>query len=156
MIDIQIARAHLKADGDDDNLIALYIPNAVSICEGFCNRKFYATAQAQIEDFDLALDELTTVREQRNTAVENTCDPNTMIALNDRYLVQRSRIMQRINGLVVDGTITAAILMVLGSLYKNRQEVVVGQYSGASQIPLGARRILEPYLWIGELGGMGS
>ena len=62
----------------------------------------------------------------------------------------------RINGVVIDGTITAAILMMLGHFYRNRQEVVVGQYSGATQLPAGARRILEPYLWVGNLAGGGS
>jgi hypothetical protein len=96
---------------------------------------------------------LDNARTARDTALEGVTDCGTRSIITDRYNSQRAACLRRIHGIVVDGTIRAAILMVLGHFYRNRQEVVVAQYSGATQIPAGAKRILEPYLWIGDLGG---
>ena len=46
MIDLTLARQHLKIDvGDttEDALVTQYTNSATSACEGYCNRKFYAT-----------------------------------------------------------------------------------------------------------------
>lgn len=158
MIDLNLARAHLKADDEDveDTLIQQYIDSAVSACEGYCNRKFYVSPTEQFLDFDLAITELTEAREQYEADVATTEDCELLAIYHDRLIRARGNILHRVNGVVIDGTITAAILMMLGHFYRNRQEVVVAQYSGATQLPAGARRILEPYLWIGNLAGGGS
>ena len=158
MIDLNLARAHLKADDEDveDALIEQYIASAVSACEGYCNRKFYENATEQTTDFDAALGELASANEQYNTDIATTEDCELLSIYHDRLIRARGDVLRRINGIVIDGTITAAILMMLGHFYRNRQEVVVAQYSGATQLPAGARRILEPYLWIGNLAGGGS
>lgn len=157
MIDLTLAREHLKADDEDieDALIQQYIDSAVSICENFCNRKFYEDAASQLTDFDLALTELSAARDTLNTLITDNDDELMVGIYNDRYIRQRANALFRINGLVIDNTITAAVLMLLGHLYRNRQEVVVGQVN-ALHVPIGARRILEPYLWIGDLAGGGS
>lgn len=155
MIDLTLARAHLKADEEDveDVLIQQYIDSAVSACEGYCNRKFYADAGEQYDDFDLAIAELSEAKSQYDADVETTEDYELLSIYKDRLVRARADVLRRVNGVVIDSTIVAAILMLLGNFYRNRQEVVVGQYSGATQLPVGARRILEPYLWIGDIGG---
>ena len=70
----------------------------------------------------------------------------------DRYIEQRGAALKMVNGSVADGAIKAAILLTFGHLYRNRQDNVVGQLS-AVQLPVGAQRILQPYLWIGDLAG---
>lgn len=156
MIDLAMARKHLKADDEPSEtaLIEQYIASARSACEGYCNRKFYDTATLQAADYSLALVDLANARELRDTTIAAaTNDDQVNIALNT-FISKRADVLRRCNGIVIDGTITAGILMMLGHFYRNRQEVVVAQYSGATQLPAGARRILEPYLWVGDLGGM--
>lgn len=155
MIDLALARQHLKIDeGDDteDDLVEQYLASAVSACEGYCNRKFYLNAVARETDYELAMIDLAEARLVRDEALGEADDCDKPI-ITDRYNSQRAACLRRIHGVVVDDTIRAAILMMLGHFYRNRQEVVVAQYSGATQLPAGAKRILEPYLWIGNLGG---
>ena len=47
------------------------------------------------------------------------------------------------NPLVVNYAIKAAILLTLGHLYANREDVVAGQ--AVTQIPMGARSLLRPH-----------
>jgi len=158
MIDLTLARQHLKADNEtvEDDLIEQYIASATSACEGYCNRKFYQTLQQKTEDYQVALADLEVARDARDAALAAaTNDEVKWIVIND-YIAKRGAVLARCNGVVIDDTITAAILMMLGHFYRNRQEVVVSQYSGATQLPAGAKRILEPYLWVGDLGGMSA
>lgn len=46
--------------------------------------------------------------------------------------------------ILVDDAIRAAILLTLGHLYRNREDVVAGQSAGAVALPLGARALLQP------------
>ncbi|MEQ7920243.1 head-tail connector protein [Xanthomonas sp. WHRI 1810A] len=47
------------------------------------------------------------------------------------------------NPVVVNASIKAACLLILGNLYSNREDVVVG--TTASEIPMGSRSLLTPY-----------
>lgn len=154
MIDLELAREHIKADEEEveDDLIEQYIASSQTICEGYCNRKFYETDVEHEADYIVALAELAVAIEARDDALAEAEDCEVRNAINNRYIQIIGAIKQRINGIVVDDTIIAAMLMTLGHLYFNRQEVVVGQYSGATQVPAGAKRMLEPYLWVGDLG----
>ena len=155
MIDLELAREHLKADNDEveDELLTQYIASARSACEGYCGRKFYSDTDAKDEDYGLALADMQdaiTIRDEELEAAPN--NEIRGIVLGNFFSV-RSAILARCNGVVVNDAIMAAMLMMLGHFYRNRQEVVVSQYSGATQLPAGARRILEPYLWVGDIGG---
>lgn len=156
MIDLTLARQHLKADNEtvEDDLIGQYIASATSACEGYCNRKFYQTLQEKTEDYDAALADLQDAIDTRDTAIKAAANDEVKSLITNDYIAKRGTVLARCNGVVVDDAITAAILMMLGHFYCNRQEVVVSQYSGATQLPAGAKRILEPYLWVGDLGGM--
>lgn len=153
MIDIEIARQHLKADGDDDGLIAQYLLSATSICESYCNRKFYETIGAKDADATAAMAELEAAITARNLALDATDDGEVANIIVNKWIATRGGCLHRLNGVVIDATIDAAILAVLGRLYRVRQDVAAGQGAAAAQVPEGARRILEPYLWIGDLGG---
>jgi hypothetical protein len=147
MIDLVLARKHLKIDEGDtteDALVTQYIKSATSACEGYCNRKFYASFTEWRDDYTAAMTALDDARTARDTALEGVTDCGTRSIITDRYNSQRAACLRRIHGIVVDDTIRAAILMMLGHFYRN---------SGATQLPAGAKRILEPYLWIGDLGG---
>ena len=153
--DLEIALQHLKADpGCEDELIARYFGQAVSVCEDYCNRVFYKNAAEQIADYSAAMAELMAARTVRDTGLELAGDDAEIRGIvTNIYIVTRAKLLRRLYGVVVNDTIMAAVYMMLGHFYKNRQEVVVSQYSGATQLPAGAKRILEPWLWIGDLGG---
>ena len=154
-IDLDLARQHLKADPEDieDDLIEQYIASAISACEGFCNRKFYQDAATKDSDYAAAMEVMQEAIDTRDAALADATNVEIRSIINNNFAVKRGSVLARCNGIVVDDTVTAAILLMLGHFYKNRQEVVVSQAS-ATQLPAGAKRILEPYLWIGDLGGV--
>jgi hypothetical protein len=153
MLDLALVRVHLKADEEDieDALLEQYLASAITICEGYCNRRFYEDAAQASADYTQAKADYTAMVAARTAELEGVTDCDLRNMIVDNYIQKFGAIKGRMNGIVVNETIRAAILFMVGHLYVNREEVVVGQYAGATQIPAGARRILEPYLWIGDL-----
>lgn len=156
--DLTTALVALKADpGYEDDLIEQYFKQAVSVCEDYCNRVFYKDTAEQYADYSVALVDFANAKDERDDALELAGDNQELrnIAI-DRYIIKRAAVKRRLYGIVANNTIIGAVYMMLGHFYKNRQEVVVSQYSGATQLPAGAKRILEPYLWPGDLAGEGE
>lgn len=152
MIDLPLVRVHLKADPEDieDDLITQYIESAVSICEGYCNRKFYADSATQRAGMDEALVELADLHLWWEGVMVEEHTPLERHMLDDQRISRYAAIRRKAQGIIIDGTIKAAILLTVGHLYANRQDVVVGT-GPVNQLPVGAKRMLEPYLWIGDL-----
>lgn len=148
MIDRDLVIAHLKADDDlaEQALIDQYIASAVTICEGYCNRKIYETDAERATDFDAALLDIITVTDAFETAM---ADPELSEAAGqlylNRYLEQMAEIRKRTGGIVVNDSIRAAILIVTGDLYTKREDVTV------DQIPVGAMRLLQPHARIAQV-----
>ena len=152
-LDIDIVRQHLKADGDDDELITMYMASALSICEGFCNRRFFASDAAMDAAVTQAADDYQAALTAHDAAVEAAGDDCVLLgSANDRWITAVGAYRAVMNGMVADATVIAAQLQLTGHLYKNRQEVIAGQGAAAVQVPVSAQRILQPYLWIGDLG----
>lgn len=149
-IDINTARAYVKADGDDDAQIMLLLASAQSICQDYCNRVFYPDAAAQAADFSLALSDWAVADITSKTLLASTNDAAVIRLIIDHYLEVFGRIKQRTNGRVSNGSVDAAVLLTLGHLYMNREDNIVSG-NNAVQLPVGAQRILQPYLWIGDL-----
>ena len=152
-IDIQLCRDALKADGDDDALILRYLASARSIAEGLCNRKFYDDQASLDADVALAAQDMQAAIDLKRTEMEAVPQGQTWRygMLTDRYAGVFAAIGRRLHGCVIDSAIEAAILFLLGHLYMNRQEVTV-LTATPTQMPMAAQRILQPYLWIGNLG----
>lgn len=154
MIDIDVIRQHLKLDEGDieDDLLAQYTASAVRTCETYCNRVFYADEAAREAGRDKAWDDLLQARVDRDTARDLAEDDCRLLGIiEDTYNSAVADCLSRTHGVIVDDTIRAAILMTIGHFYRNRQNVVVG--ANVAQIPMDAERILQPYLWIGDIAG---
>lgn len=154
-IDIDVARTYLKADGDDDDLITSQIPSARNVCEDYCNRVFYDTLDDQQDDFTQALIDRTAALLNQKAALATVTgteqdDNITRGLIRGHYIETLGKITQRINGIVIDDAINAAILITLGHLYKNREDNLATG-NNVVQVPVGAQRILQTKLWIGNL-----
>jgi hypothetical protein len=153
--DLATARRYLKADGPDDDVITNMLSQVQAICEGYCNRRFYATEQAMSDDFIEALtdraDALAARATQLSAIVGSDADSmGTRGLIRDHYIEVLGRISQRIHGIPIDSDVEAAMFLTLGHLYVNREDNVVSG-NNAVQLPVGAQRILQPKLWIGDL-----
>lgn len=147
IIERALALQHVKSDAEDveDPLVDFYIEAAGSICEGYCNRHFYEDDAARYLAFDEGLVKLAEARDTRDAALDihTACDIRDAIA--NRYIEEQGAALKMVNGCVADGNIKAAILMTFGFLYRQRPDVPA--------VPTHAMRILQPYLWIGNLVG---
>lgn len=153
-IDINIALQYLKADGDDSDLITMQIASATTICEDYCNRKFYVTQAAMDTDFTQALADRVTALAAQTSALVGLTDVDTVRMINDKFGTQFALIKGRINGIVLDDAINAAILITLGHIYRNREDNLATG-NNVVQVPVGAQRILQAKLWIGDLADGG-
>lgn len=149
MLDLDLVREHLKADVEDveEELLEQYVSSATSICANYCNRALYEDEDARAEDYTAAITEYGQLKTARETALNGVTDCDLRNMIVDTYIQKFAAVKRRIVGIAVDDTIRAAILMTVGFVYVQREDVT------RDNIPMGVRRILEPYLWIGDLAG---
>lgn len=167
---IDLAREVAKSDGDDDVVLTQNCNSAVGVAAGFCRRNLYwdqGTLDAAIAGYPA---QLAVVEQTWETAKTNYAPPEWMDAIDRYYSDWQPPTMQdRINnqmlmtawksyrkslsdlgkitdGIVIDDTIVGALLLITVHLYRNRQEVVAEPGAVAIQLPMGAQRILEPYM----------
>ena len=145
------AKLHLRVDGtDEDALIGVYIAAAEKSAIALLDRGVYADgtalgvakAAAPVE-----LDSAIAAYEAAMTAAEAMTDANAIAAAvqaagNDLLRAQVAH-RQAMDGIVVNDVIKAAVLLIVGSLYAQREDVVVGV--SVAQLPNGAEWLLAPY-----------
>lgn len=153
MIDLATARTALKIDEGvivEDTLLQKWITAALLTCESFCNRKFYVDADARATDFADAVEEWGELAAAQIADLADIEDCSLASAINDRYIQDFGALKQRMNGIVADELVDAAQLMLIGHFYENRSEDLAASVN-VNTMPTGAKRILQPYLWIGDL-----
>lgn len=106
LIDTELAKQHLRVDGDDEDLlIGLYLDAAEEAAMEFMNRSVYTDVEALAD-----------------AVLSGTAGEQPM---------------------VITKAITAGILLILGDLYANRENTIIGTIS--SELPRGANALLQPY-----------
>ncbi len=150
-ISLEVAKAHLRVDdSNSDAEITSMLAAAESIAQQFLNRRIFADqgalttamsgAQATLQAAGIAYDaailaaDAITDERAREIAIESA-----------RYTYARAQTTARAiyAGVVMDDLIKAAVLLILGHLYENRQDV---QEDGrVAELPMGSVYILQPY-----------
>lgn len=145
------AKLHLRVDSaDEDALIGVYITAAEQMAIALLDRGVYADGTALGVAKAAAPGELDTAiaaYESAIAAAELLDDPDAQAAAvqtagND---LLRAKVAHRqaMDGMVVNEAIKAAVLLIVGSLYTQREDVVVGV--SVEQLPNGAEWLLAPY-----------
>lgn len=151
LITIEQARAHCRADADvPDAQLQPYIDGAESAACAYLNRAVFGTQG----DLDAALDALpakaATAAQAYADAVEaaaSIVDADqrrvTLEVASLRKSISSADATRVMNGIVAAPSVVSAILLTLGSLYSNREAVIVGLQ--VAELPLGACELLRPY-----------
>lgn len=144
------AKAHLRSDGADDALVQAYLDAAEDAAAQFLNRAVFAddaALQAARTAAPAALSTRLADIETRVTAagdIEDCTQRNETLATIERDRQSAlTAYREAMAGMVINASITAACLLMLGKLYANREDVVTGQT--AIELPQGAHALLWPY-----------
>lgn len=107
LVTIEEARAHCRADSDDDSMLELYGSAAEESAQNFLNRRVFKDGSSMAQ-----------------AVLDNVAGDDPML---------------------VTPVVKAAVLLILGHLYRNREEVLVGTSAAAAQLPVGATALLWPH-----------
>jgi len=124
IVTLDQAKAHLRVAGtDEDAAITLYVGAAEESAAQYVNRALYAdqtTLDAAVAAYAAAV----------------TADPAAVAAppaTDDG------------TGMVATDAVRAAILLIVGHLYANRENVITGMRAAAVQVPQSSQWLLDPY-----------
>lgn len=145
------AKLHLRVDGtDEDALIGIYINAAEQAAIKAMDRGVYAddtALNAAKTDAPAALTAATAAYAAAVTAADAMSDATEQAAAlkvaETAYMRAQVAYRQVFDGIVVNDQIKAAVLLTVGHLFANREDVVVG--ASVSALPHGADCLLQPY-----------
>jgi len=145
------AKLHLRVDGtDEDALIGLYINAAEQAAIEALDRGVYADGtalQTAMTAAPAALTAATVAKEAAVAAAEAITDSTEKVAAlqvaETAYMRALVAYRQAFDGIVVNDQIKAAVLLTVGHLYANREDVVVG--ASVAALPNGADYLLQPF-----------
>ena len=145
------AKLHLRVDGiDEDALIGLYINAAEQAAVKAMDRGVYADGTALQIAMTAAPAELAAAAATYTAAIaaaQALADTPEQAAATQAaeyaYLRAQVAYRQAMDGMVVNEAIKAAVLLIVGSLYANREDVVSGV--SVAKLPNGAEWLLQPY-----------
>ena len=148
---LENAKLHLRVDStDEDALIGVYIAAAEQSAIALLDRGVYADGTALGAARAAAPAELTAATVTYTEAIaaaQALADATEQAAATQAaeyaYLRAKVAYRQAMDGMVVNEAIKAAVLLIVGSLYAQREDVVVGV--SVAQLPNGAEWLLAPY-----------
>lgn len=151
IIELSAAKQHLRLESDYPDLqVSQYLGAAVLSASEFLNRKVFAT-QGELDAAVAAVPAALTAAGITYTAAIVAADAIADCVVSRSARAAACRAYRRAQtdagetyaGIVVNDLIKAGILLTLGHLFENRQDVLVG--STAADLPMGARSLLQPY-----------
>lgn len=150
LIDLDTARAHLRVESDyPADQIEPYLFAAELSATNYLNRGVFADANALSTAVAAVPGQLTTARtdyEAAMTAAEAIEDTDIRAmateAAGATYRRARASAQEIYDSTVTNAAIQAAILLILGHLFENRQDV---QSLQPHELPMGSVHLLFPY-----------
>ena len=151
LVTLESAKLHLRVDSsDEDALIAVYITAAEQTAVSLLDRGVYvdgtalgvakADAPGALETASAAYDAATEAAQAMTDAALQAAATQTA---ENAWLKACVTHRQTMDGMVVNEAIQAAVLLIVGHLFANREDVVAGV--SVAQLPNGAEWLLQPY-----------
>jgi hypothetical protein len=159
IVTLDLARTHVKADGDDDDLLTQYIESAEAACEREIGRNVYvdqaaldaakaalpATVLAASTAYEAAIEAADLLDDDRAIAFAYAAAEQDLIASNVAVTKTRAGLALPVPDL------TAAVLLTVGHMYRNRETVVTGQGAAAVEVPEAASALLWRLRYVGPI-----
>ena len=151
LISLLVAKTHLRVVGDDEDTdIELKLEAAEQSAASYLNRNLYADQSALDAAIMAAPAFFSAARQANQEAVDAAMlieddaeRAMALVAAAERFDASSLAIVLTYRGMAITSAIKAAILLTLGHLYENREEVVVGL--SVAEMPLSAKSLLRPH-----------
>lgn len=147
IVSIDVALDHLRADVDDIVDIQHKLNGAQEMAEQFMERRIYASDI----DLDTAIDasaiEMDALASLRIGALSGDINSHVVKTKLERIDSQMYEKLMIARGIVINPAIEVAILLILGTLYEHREDVVIG--TSIVRLPQAAEHRLQPYRIMG-------
>ncbi len=142
LVSIDTAMHHLRADPDDQVDVARKLAAAETMAANYIGRDIFIDDSAMLTAHENAIDDL-------DALVTDPVSPSVyaQAAQTERRRAVVYRSMRTLHGIVIDPAIEAAVLLILGTLYEHREDVVAGV--SVAQLPIAAEHRLQPYRIMG-------
>lgn len=145
-----VAKSHQNIVGDDEDAdIEIKLEAAEQAATAYLNRNVYgsqADLDAAIEGAPAACSAARQAHEAALAAamaIENAADrAAALMGAHERFDATSIDNIRIYRGMVITSAIKAAILLIFGQLYENREDVIVGL--SAVELPGGAKSLLRP------------
>lgn len=142
VIPIEVAMHRIRAEDDDRADVERMLASAIESAEQFMNRRVYATA-GELETAKIqAAADIRALIEASSTTFPSQ-DNEVLLKLQTN--INQAKFFQAkmaILGIVINPAIEIGILLILGELYKNRENTVE---STVTELPMGAKHHLQPF-----------
>jgi ethanolamine utilization microcompartment shell protein EutS len=150
VIDIAVAMNHLLAEPEDESMVQIKLDAAEESAAEFLQRRFFVDQAAMIAARAAVPAAIVQTRSDYEAAmttanlIENYCDRTSALEVALANFKEARTALDAVSrGLVINKAIVAACLLILGNLYANREDVVIGTIS--SELPKGSTSLLMPY-----------
>lgn len=147
IVSIETALHHLRADADDTIDVQHKLDAAQEIAEQFMGRRVYASNSELDAAIDANAIEMDALVSLRVGALSGDISSHVVQSKLERIESQLYEKLMIARGIATNKAIEVAILLILGTLYENREDVVIG--ASVTQLPQAAEHRLQPYRWIG-------
>ena len=146
------AKLHLRGvDGtEEDALIGVYITAAEQMAMALLDRGVYdddtalgVAKAAAPGELDTAIAAYESAIAAADALADETAKAASIQTAGNGLLRAQVAHRQAMDGMVVNEAIKAAVLLIVGHLYVNREDVVTGV--SVAQMPNGAEWLLQPY-----------
>lgn len=142
IIPIEVAMQQVYADPADQPQVERKLASAIETAEQFMNRRVYATAgELEAAKIQAAAD----IRALAEVSSTTLLSQNNEVLLKLQTNINQAKFFQakmEMLGIVVNPAIEIGILLILGELYKNRENTVD---SNIAELPMGAKHHLQPF-----------
>ncbi|WP_352338277.1 head-tail connector protein [Psychrobacter sp. 16-MNA-CIBAN-0192] len=147
IVSIETALHHLRADADDSVDVQHKLDAAQEIAEQFMGRRIYANFPELLVAINVAADSMPVLMAEKESVKNSNIDAYIKAAKLERIDSQWYETLMVTRGIATNKAIEIAILLILGTLYEHREDVVVG--ASVAQLPQAAEHRLQPYRIMG-------
>ena len=142
IIPIEVAMQHVYANPDDQPQVERKLASAIETAEQFMNRRIYATLETWYQAKIDAEDVLNSTEQILKDVLAGVYHPKLAELKVQQADYDSTNAGMAILGIIINPAIEIGILLILGELYKNRENTVE---STVTELPMGAKHHLQPF-----------